>query len=710
LGRVKILNTGYLSSGVPINISYENNANFNFQQQNLVGTRWDYFVNEKMNIGGTLMRLSERPFSNKVQFGDDPIKNTVAGLDVSYVSELPGLTRLLDKLPIYSTTAPSIINAFAEGATLQPGHSKIIGKVGEVYIDDFESSRSSYDLRYPVTNWSLASVPYEAVDENGSILFPEAKELNSLNSGKNRAKLCWYNLEPSLTNLSQSSGMPDHIKNDLNQLSNHYIHTIRQEDVFPQKSIANFTNSLTTFDLAYYPQEKGPYNFDARGIDANGRLKDPATRWGGISRYIDQSDFESSNVEFIEFWVMDPFLYQTGSKGGSLYFNLGNISEDVLKDSRKGFENGIPYPYDVSKMEETNLGQVPKYQQQINNAFANDLPARQRQDVGYDCMNNTEEAVKFASYLTALKNNYGATSKVYIDALNDPSNDDYHYIRGDDYDQMQASIFERYKKYDNPEGNSPVNNSSSVFSNSFTNMPESEDINRDNTLNENEQYFQYRVDLKPSMQVGQSFIINKQVANNVPLANGTTTTETWYQFRVPIKQFTNRVGSISDFRSIRFMRMYLTGFEDSVILRFAKLELGRNQWRRYNFSLKNPGEIVPEVDNTGTEFNLTSVSIEENYSRQPIPYVTPAGIVRQQQQISNGQNIFFLSISFLSSLNKGNLIGFAGILIVLFISSSLTLVGLSSAYAVVVLIHKTTTINLVNCLNIILIPRILSCL
>lgn len=640
LGRVKILNTGYLSSGVPINISYENNANFNFQQQNLVGTRWDYFVNEKMNIGGTLMRLSERPFSNKVQFGDDPIKNTVAGLDVSYVSELPGLTRLLDKLPIYSTTAPSIINAFAEGATLQPGHSKIIGKVGEVYIDDFESSRSSYDLRYPVTNWSLASVPYEAVDENGSILFPEAKELNSLNSGKNRAKLCWYNLEPSLTNLSQSSGMPDHIKNDLNQLSNHYIHTIRQEDVFPQKSIANFTNSLTTFDLAYYPQEKGPYNFDARGIDANGRLKDPATRWGGISRYIDQSDFESSNVEFIEFWVMDPFLYQTGSKGGSLYFNLGNISEDVLKDSRKGFENGIPYPYDVSKMEETNLGQVPKYQQQINNAFANDLPARQRQDVGYDCMNNTEEAVKFASYLTALKNNYGATSKVYIDALNDPSNDDYHYIRGDDYDQMQASIFERYKKYDNPEGNSPVNNSSSVFSNSFTNMPESEDINRDNTLNENEQYFQYRVDLKPSMQVGQSFIINKQVANNVPLANGTTTTETWYQFRVPIKQFTNRVGSISDFRSIRFMRMYLTGFEDSVILRFAKLELGRNQWRRYNFSLKNPGEIVPEVDNTGTEFNLTSVSIEENYSRQPIPYVTPAGIVRQQQQISNGQNIF----------------------------------------------------------------------
>jgi cell surface protein SprA len=640
LGRVKILNSGIQSSGIPINISYENNANFNFQQQNLMGTRWDYYVNQKMNIGGTLMRLSERPFSNKVQFGDDPIKNTVAGLDISYQSELPGLTRLLDKLPFYSTTAPSLVNAFGEIATLQPGHSNLIGKTGEVYIDDFESSRSQYDLKFPLTSWSLASVPTDAIDANGKELFPEAKESNSLLSGKNRAKLCWYNIEPSLISSSSGLGQPDHLANDLNQLSNPYIHIIRQQDVFPQKSVANFSNALITFDLSFFPKQKGPYNFDTRGINANGVLSNPRSRWGGISRYIDQSDFENSNVEFIEFWVMDPFLKSPNSTGGSLYFNLGNISEDILKDSRKGFENGIPYPFDASKMEQTVWGQIPSYQQQINNAFANDLEARNRQDVGYDCLDNSEEELKFASYLNLLKTNFGPTSKVYLDALKDPANDDYQYIRGDDYDAAQAGVFERYKKYNNPSGNSPVNNNSSVFSNSFTNVPESEDINRDNTLNENEQYFQYRVDLRPNMPVGQNFLINKQVTSDIPLPNGTVATETWYQFRVPIKQFTNRVGNISDFRSIRFMRMYLTDFEDSVTLRFARLELGRNQWRRYNFSLKNPGEIVPEIDNTGTEFNLTSVSIEENYSRQPIPYITPAGIIRQQQQISNGQNVF----------------------------------------------------------------------
>jgi hypothetical protein len=642
IGRLKILNTGVLSSGAALNVSYENNANFSFQQQNLVGSRLDYYVNEKMNIGGTFMRLNERPFTNKVSFGDDPIKNTVLGLDVNYQSEVPAVTRLADKLPIYSTTAPSLLNAFAEGATIIPGYSRLIQGAnggGEVYVDDFESSRSSYDLKFPLFSWALASPPTGATDKSGKVLFPEAADNNSLSSGKNRALINWYNLEPSLTDFSQVANMPDHLKNDKDQLSDPYIHPIRQQDVFPQRSIANFNANLVTFDLGFYPNQRGQYNFDDRNITADGILKDPSKRWGGITRYIDQSDFEATNVEFIEFWIMDPFLKNTNSNGGSLYINLGNISEDVLKDSRKGFENGIPYPYDVAKMEQTVYGQVPRFQQQINISFDNNLAARTRQDVGYDCMDSLEEADKYSKYLTSLQSNFGATSGAYINAVKDPANDNYKYVRGEEYDNLQASIFERYKRFNSVEGNSPVNNNSSVFSNSFTNIPENEDINRDNTLNETESYFQYRVDLKPNMVVGQDYLISRQTSN-VSLPNGTTRAETWYQFRVPIKEFNGRVGNISDFRSIRFFRMFLTGFEDSVVLRFARIELGRNTWRKYNYSLKNPGEIIPEIDNSATEFNLTSVSIEENASRQPVPYATPPGIIRQQQQISNGQNIF----------------------------------------------------------------------
>ncbi len=642
IGRLKILNTGFLSSGVPINVSYENNANFSFQQQNLIGTRWDYYINDKTNLGATYMRLNERPFTNKVQFGDDPIKNTVAGLDFNYQSEVPWVTRMADKLPIYSTTAPSILNSFAEGAGIFPGYSKLIqgnNGGGEVYIDDFESSRSSYDLKFPIFSWNLASPPQGATNAVGRNLFPEASENNSLQAGINRAKLMWYNLEPTLTDLGQQSAMPDHLIADKDQLSNPYIHPISQQHVFPQRSVTNLQGNLVTFDLGFFPNLKGQYNFDDKNINAKGELLNPKTRWGGITRYIDQSDFEASNVEFIEFWMLDPFIKNTSSTGGSLYFNLGNISEDILKDGRKGFENGIPNPYDVAKMEQTIWGQIPRFQQQINLSFDNDVNARTRQDVGYDCMNNIEEEEKYKVYLNNLKSSFGASSVVYKNALLDPANDDYSYVRGDSFDNIKASVFERYKRFNSPEGNSPVNNNSSVFSNSYTNIPENEDINRDNTLNENESYFQYRVDLKPNLKVGESYVINKQVAN-VAVPNGSISTETWYQFRIPIKEFTDKIGNISDFRSIRFMRIFMTNFEDSTFLRFARLELGRNQWRKYQYSLKNPGEVIPEIDNTGTEFNLTSVSIEENGSRQPVPYVTPPGIVRQQTQVSNGQNIF----------------------------------------------------------------------
>jgi cell surface protein SprA len=641
LGRVKIINNGILSSGVPINISYENNATFGFQQQNLSATRFDYFINNKINFGGTLMRLTERPFTNKVVVGDDPIKNTMLGIDFNYQTEVPALTRLVDKLPIYSTVSPSLINMGGEVAGLFPGFSKLIGKEGNTYIDDFEGSRSSYDLKFPLISWSLSSPPVGARDRNGSKLFPEANSVGTTAPGINRALLNWYNIDPSM-NVSGTPGIPDHLADDKNQLSNHYLHVINQQDVFAQRSTTAFNNFLVTFDLAFHPTLRGPYNFDAKNLEANGRLKNPRDRWGGISRYIDQSDFENANVEFIEFWVMDPFMDNPNSTGGSLYLNLGNVSEDILKDSRKSFENGIPYPLDANKLEKTVWGQVPKYQQQINYAFDNIDNARLVQDVGYDGLNNEEEKQKFNKFLTDVSTTLGgATSTAYQELEADPATDDYHFFRGDDYDAKKLSIIDRYKKYNHVQGNSPINNNANQnFSSSFTNLPETEDINKDNTLNENEQYYEYRIDLKPNMNVGENFLVNKQIAKNVQLPNGTTTDETWYQFKVPIREFSNRVGDIQDFRSIRFMRMFLTGFEDSVILRFARLELGRNQWRRYQFSLKNPGELIPEQDQNSTEFNLSSVSIEENSTRQPIPYVTPDGIIRQQQQVSNGQNVF----------------------------------------------------------------------
>jgi cell surface protein SprA len=638
LGKLKILNSGILNSGIPINVQYEDNATFGFQQQNFMGARLDYIVSPKLTVGGTFMRLSERPFTQKTNVGEDPIKNTNIGLDASYQSEFPALTRALDKLPIYSTTASSFITTSGEVAGLFPGHSKVINGVdpgGTIYIDDFEGTRSSYDLKFPVQSWSLASTPTNARGKDGSLLFPEAT-LDSLAYGYNRAKLAWYTLEPTLID-PITGGVTSSVKNDPDQ---HYIRLVQQQEIFPQVSYNTLQNAISTFDLSFYPQERGPYNFDAQNIDPlTGRLLNPKQRWGGITRYIDNTDFEQSNVEYIEMWVMDPFINKrAASNGGSLYINLGDISEDILKDHSMAYENGIAYPKNITQLTATRWGYVPSFGMQITRSFDNDPAARAVQDVGYDGLDNSEEQIKFQNFLNKLAAKMGVTSAAYLEAQADPANDDYHYFRGDAYDN--ENVLQRYKRYNGSQGNSPITDINSTYSTAATTIPESEDINRDNTLNEAENYYQYRIDLTKGMQVGTNFIVNRYDNNSpgVPLPNGSKEPETWYQFKIPIHDFQQKVGNISDFRSIRFMRMYLSGFDDSVTLRFAKLQLGRNTWRKYDYSLLSPGENIP-VDNSSTSYNLVSVSLEENSKRTPVPYVIPPGVTRQQAAISNGQTV-----------------------------------------------------------------------
>ena len=629
LGRIKILNTGILSSGVPINIQYEDNSNFGFQQQNFMGARFDYYLNKKLTLGGTIMRLNERPFTQKVSFGEDPIKNTVIGLDANFQSEVPAITRALDKLPIYSTTSPSFVNMSGEVAGILPGHPKQINSLdpeGAVYIDDFEGTTSSYDLRFPSQSWSLSSTPLGAVNKKGATLFPEAALSDQLAYGANRAKLAWYSIEPTL--VDPGSGVPDYVR--LDTTNQHYIRMVQVKDVFPNRPTQSLQTALSTFDLAFYPNDRGPYNYDAVHIDDSGKLLNPTTRWGGIMRPIDNTDFEASNVQYVQFWVMNPFAHKPGNPGGSLYINLGSVSEDVLKDSRMSFENGITYPFNRANLDTTIWGYVPRFQQQITRAFDNDPAARAVQDVGYDELDLGGETKQFNSFLKTLQQRLGSSNPAYFAAAGDPSNDDYHYYRGTDYDAAKVGVLGRYKRYNNPEGNSPVTDPNSPYATSATTIPESEDINRDNTLNEAENYYQYRIDFDPNnMVVGTNNLINIQTTQGIKMPDGQTEDETWYQFKVPVLNYDHKVGGISDFRSIRFIRMFMAGWQDSAVLRFASLELGRSQWRTYNYSLNTPGEVQPQQNGATTDFTVTSVSIEENGSREPIPYVIPPGVQRQ---------------------------------------------------------------------------------
>ncbi len=639
LGRLKIVNESILNSGQQINVTFENNAFFGLQTRSLIGTRFDYWINDNFTLGATVMHLSERPFTQKVNIGDDPISNTMYGFDINYTNEAPWLTRALDHLPFYSTKESSTISVNGEYARFVPGHSPAIGKgdAGTIYVDDFEGSRSAYDLRFPFISWVLASTPQNATDEFNNILFPEAALFDSLDYGKNRAKIAWYQIDP-LFNEQNNPSTPDHLTEA--DLSNHYTIQIDEREIFPQADYeTTVLTQLSTFDMAYYPELRGPYNYDLQatpfsaGVDANGKLLDPASRWGGLMRNLETTDFEAANIEFVEFWVMDPFdnrgpFGTQVTSDGYLYINLGNVSEDILKDSRMSFENGLPKDGSTDGLDQTAWGSVPRTVP-INQAFDNDVTSRENQDKGYDGMNSDEEADFYNQFLTDASLVI-TNEAALINLQNDPSSDDYHYYRGGDFDDDELSITQRYLRYNNPQGNSPTTESSpEPYPTAATTIPESEDLNDDFSLNETEGYFQYRIKLEPGMEANNPYINDVVVAEHT-FEDGTSDSIKWYQFRVPINEFDSKVGSIQDFRSIRFFRMYMTGFDESLILRFARLELVRNQWRRYNFSLLNPGEYLPDDDGNETDFNVASVSIEENSARQPIPYALPPGISREQ--------------------------------------------------------------------------------
>lgn len=631
LGRVKIINEGILNSGTPIRISLESSSLFNIQTKTLMGTHVDHRVNENLNLGATIMRLSERPLTQKVNYGDEPIANTIWGLNATYQTESLFLTRMLDKLPFYSTTAPSRITFVGEFAHLIPGHSRLIGSAGTAYIDDFEASKSTIDMRN-VHSWSIASTPQFQTQPG---MFPEGAPATGLAFRYNNARLAWYIIDRLFWDNNNLT--PAHIRNDPDEQSNHYVREVRENEIWPNKdNPSGIPAAIPVLNLAYYPSERGMYNYDAgadgfsAGIGMDGGLINPASRWGGIMRPMQNTDFESSNIEYITFWMLDPFIYEENHEGGDLYFNLGDVSEDILRDGRKAFENGLPTSDELVDVDTTIWGRVPVVQS-IVNAFDNNPTAREFQDIGLNGLNTEDEREKFSDFLAQILAQFGQESEAFRLANEDPSSDNFQYFRGTELDQEEVGILDRYKRYNGMEGNSPTSEMSpEPYPTQATNLPDTEDINQDGTLNETERYWQYRVSLRPEdMEVGQNYITDVKEAR-VTLKNGENEVVKWYQFKIPLRDPNRQaINNIQDFKSIRFMRMIMKDFEEPVYLRFATLELVRGNWRSFDRSLTAPGEYVPD-DNSDTSFEVFTVNIEENGTRAPIPYVLPPGIEREQ--------------------------------------------------------------------------------
>lgn len=616
-GEVTILNQSIIDAGTAVNVSLESNTDYAQERKTMLGLNWEYEFSKNFMLSGTVQHLSEQALTTKVTMGSEPLNNTLWGLNINWKKESQWLTNMLNKLPFLHCTQPSHISFTGEFAQLVAGQASGT-QDNASYLDDFENTKNAIDVSTP-TSWIMSSVP---------AMFPDYNDKATLKSGYNRALMAWYSIDPLFTRRS-SSLTPGHIKSDLEQLSNHYVREIPVRELYPNRNVNSYSGATATLpilNIAYYPTERGPYNFNPN-LNYDGTLPEPKQHWGGMMRKLDTNDFETANIEYIEFWMLDPFIYtnkqaDANRYGGDFYINLGEVSEDILRDGKKFYESGMPVD-GSSAFTTTQWGKIPT-QPTVTYAFATSGGARALQDVGYNGLTDEEERAfgSYQEYLTAIQ---GKVSAAQLDSImNDPANDDYHYFRGSDFDRIQAPILQRYKRINNPQGNSPDSDTrNESYDTSYKTTPDVEDINQDYTLNEYEKYYQYRVSIRPEdMVVGQNFIVDKREAE-ASLRNGKLEPVTWYQFRIPVREYEERIGSINDFTSIRFMRMFLTNFERPIVMRFGSFDLVRGEWRVYEQSLNTA------VNETG-KMSVSAVNIEENHDKTPVNYVLPPGIRREQ--------------------------------------------------------------------------------
>ncbi|MCG2794148.1 MAG: cell surface protein SprA [Weeksellaceae bacterium] len=606
LGTVNIINETVKQSGQAINISLENQLTFNTQRKSFWGLNLERKFSDHLTVGATVVNYSERPLTQKVNYGQEAVNNMMAGFNMMYNNELPFLTRLTDKIPFVNTEAPSNLNFKAEGAYLIPGQSKGIND--QSYIDDFEQTTSKISLKEPAM-WSLASRPEKNLND---VVFPQSVTNNNLSSGNGRGLLSWYTIDPRFY------GVGGKAPNGINAaaLSNFASRRVQMKELYNNRDyVAGEQTILNTFDITYYPEQRGPYN-------VNPLTETVSQRWAGLMRPISVTNFVTSNIDYVEFWLQDP--HADGNTLGAdpkLLLQLGNVSEDVLKDGKLQYENGLPTATTPTNTSTTNWGTQPN-QFPILYAFSTEGDERTQQDLGYDGLSGTQEQTKFAvNFANPVTNEL------------DPASDNFVFYLSDQFQgDLASSLTERYRYFRGPEGNSAANTLEVA-----TQTPDAEDVNRDYNLDQTENYNQYTIDLSPaSLTLGQNKIVDvKEV--DVKFENGQSKKVKWYLFRIPVAAYDDNTvvdgSDVSVLNNVRFARLLMKGFEKTSTLRFGSFDLVRSDWRKYSnkiysasVSNQDEGNSAPVTQNSN--FDLGSVNLEENALGTP-PYVLPPGIDRQ---------------------------------------------------------------------------------
>jgi cell surface protein SprA len=580
-GQVVIKNQAFLVPGKNLQIKYEANDLFQLASKSLTGARAELSLGPNTTIGATIMNLNQQSLSDKVRLGEEPISNTIMGVDGGTSFDAPWLTNALNLLPGVKSIVPSQISLRGEAAYMKPNpntRSSPIpqdGGKGVAYIDDFEGSRQMIPLGIIFTQWKDASPPWYI--PNLDTLQPGGADGKSIPTSDNyivdgsiladtakiqyKAKASWFNIIPSDVLVGNVWG---------------YI----PGTTTPRKSVAQGEDQVTVLNFYFKPAERGEFNYSTNlentiGLD-NPDAASHTKAWAGIQQDIGttSNDLIDQNIGFIELWVN---VVQC-KDSAKLNIDLGYISERVIPSPapaplRQGFhtEDGLD-------------GGQPRGV--LNPAY----------DWGLDCEADVAERIdpKIKPFL----DHYASTHPEYN---SDPSGDDYVGPPGTVRALNDATVAEAYNKVNGTEGNGSQSNGSIAG-----NFPDTEDLNNNGVLDRINSYYEYEIPLDTLSPGFQSFVTG---------GGGTG----WYQIRIPLSDYTRRIGDPT-LSNVEGMRLWVTGAEQPVLFRITEFNLVGNQWEK--------------LTKTDTSYDVSVVNYEDNPS-----YVSPPGVFRQKDLTRPDQNI-----------------------------------------------------------------------
>lgn len=654
-GLITILNERYLATGQDVRIEFEQNQLSSIGQKNFTGLRAEYRVSDDIRIGSTYFKLKEQPLSDKIRIGNESINNTIIGMDADASFDTPWLTRFIDRIPLLQTKEPSSIKISGEIAQLRPGVAQTNAvrdavnkgllfsdeEEGLSFIDDFEGSEFSISLMSP-TRWNLASAPAaipgyapdEMFFEGGGVVTP----INSINAKRDRAdrrgKFSWYSIPRNVSSIIGNVSYTPESK------------VVLTKDVFPGRETNNVQEEvITTLDVYYDPTRRGPYNYN---MNLRQQLEEfPDQNWGGMTAVLPsgQEDLTQNNIEFLEFWVQpilpngdDPAPADIADYNGKIYIDLGIISEDIIPNFQMNTEDGLATNLNSLIVDNANnpRSYVPSIQNAPQGQFSNEN--RRYEDVGLDGVPSANgyddekvETSLFRDFLEQMRLAYGEDSEEYLSIYADPSNDDYVYY-GESKVQHLPLQERFYRLYGYHEGNTPVAGGEKRAS---TTRPDSEGLVSRSNVEQNNAYFQYEIDLNPadfnSLSIGSP---GTHIIDKVP---GSRQEDRWHLIRIPLEQFTRKIGDIESFQNITYIRVWMSGYKKPFTLRFATFEFIGSQWRKV--------DDIPETELSTADFRVSTINIEENANRAPIPYRQPIGSIRalnrgvQVNSLANEQSL-----------------------------------------------------------------------